>query len=188
MAKEELILSPITGINMASLHMFESVLFGLCLCSFLGGYAFLGSLIIKEVVNELLSKGLDKAKVLLLAGVRWVLTNYFLINLDPPRVCVRGIRRRDNGRPSQQPRSFCHQCWRRRRLGKRGPGWGAAALSGSPRSAGQRSGWLWVDSGEERIQTGWLLGCPELWSHWLYKAGLQVSWHDWGKDGTDQRA
>uniref|UniRef100_A0A3P8T7D7 Notum, palmitoleoyl-protein carboxylesterase n=1 Tax=Amphiprion percula TaxID=161767 RepID=A0A3P8T7D7_AMPPE len=31
-------------------------------------YAFMGSLIIKEVVNELLTKGLDKAKVLLLAG------------------------------------------------------------------------------------------------------------------------
>lgn len=30
----------------------------------------MGSLIIKEVVNELLSEGLDKAKVLLLAGVR----------------------------------------------------------------------------------------------------------------------
>lgn len=30
----------------------------------------MGSLIIKEVVNELLSKGLDQAKVLLLAGVR----------------------------------------------------------------------------------------------------------------------
>lgn len=35
----------------------------------------MGSLIIKAVVNELLSKGLDKAKVLLLAGVRWALTN-----------------------------------------------------------------------------------------------------------------
>ncbi|XP_014842076.1 PREDICTED: palmitoleoyl-protein carboxylesterase notum1a-like [Poecilia mexicana] len=31
-------------------------------------YAFMGSLIIKEVVKELLTKGLDKAKVLLLAG------------------------------------------------------------------------------------------------------------------------
>uniref|UniRef100_A0A665UXZ5 Notum, palmitoleoyl-protein carboxylesterase n=1 Tax=Echeneis naucrates TaxID=173247 RepID=A0A665UXZ5_ECHNA len=31
-------------------------------------YAFMGSLIIKEVVNELLLKGLDNAKVLLLAG------------------------------------------------------------------------------------------------------------------------
>lgn len=37
---------------------------------FLGGYAFMGALIIKEVVKELLLKGLDKAKVLLLAGVR----------------------------------------------------------------------------------------------------------------------
>ncbi|XP_075895273.1 inactive palmitoleoyl-protein carboxylesterase notum1b [Nelusetta ayraudi] len=33
-----------------------------------GEYAFMGSLIIREVVNELLTKGLDKAKVLLLAG------------------------------------------------------------------------------------------------------------------------
>ncbi|CAG06023.1 unnamed protein product, partial [Tetraodon nigroviridis] len=33
------------------------------------GYAFMGALIIKEVVKELLLKGLDKAKVLLLAGV-----------------------------------------------------------------------------------------------------------------------
>ncbi|XP_053712558.1 palmitoleoyl-protein carboxylesterase notum1a-like [Synchiropus splendidus] len=33
-----------------------------------GHYAFMGSLIIKEVVKELLSKGLDHAKVLLLAG------------------------------------------------------------------------------------------------------------------------
>ena len=30
----------------------------------------MGSLIIKEVVNELLMKGLDKAKVLLVAGRR----------------------------------------------------------------------------------------------------------------------
>uniref|UniRef100_A0A3Q4AYU2 Notum, palmitoleoyl-protein carboxylesterase n=1 Tax=Mola mola TaxID=94237 RepID=A0A3Q4AYU2_MOLML len=35
---------------------------------FSGGYAFMGSLIIREVVNELLTKGLDKAQVLLLAG------------------------------------------------------------------------------------------------------------------------
>lgn len=32
----------------------------------------MGSLIIKEVVNELLTKGLDNAKVLLLAGSRSV--------------------------------------------------------------------------------------------------------------------
>lgn len=38
-----------------------------------GDYAFMGSLIIKEVVNELLTKGLDNAKVLLLAGSRSVL-------------------------------------------------------------------------------------------------------------------
>lgn len=37
-----------------------------------GGYAFMGSLIIQEVVKDLLSKGLDNAKVLLLAGSRWV--------------------------------------------------------------------------------------------------------------------
>ncbi|XP_058509486.1 palmitoleoyl-protein carboxylesterase notum1a isoform X1 [Solea solea] len=35
---------------------------------FLGGYAFMGSLIIQEVVKDLLNKGLDNAKVLLLAG------------------------------------------------------------------------------------------------------------------------
>lgn len=35
----------------------------------------MGSLIIKEVVNKLLSTGLDKAKVLLLAGTRSVLIN-----------------------------------------------------------------------------------------------------------------
>lgn len=39
---------------------------------FSGDYAFMGSLIIKEVVNELLTKGLDSAKVLLLAGSRCV--------------------------------------------------------------------------------------------------------------------
>lgn len=33
-------------------------------------YAFMGSLIIKEVVKDLLSKGLDNAKILLLAGSR----------------------------------------------------------------------------------------------------------------------
>ena len=35
-------------------------------------YAFMGSLIIQEVVKDLLSKGLDNAKVLLLAGSRCV--------------------------------------------------------------------------------------------------------------------
>lgn len=35
-----------------------------------GGYAFMGSLIIQEVVKDLLTKGLDNAKVLLLAGSR----------------------------------------------------------------------------------------------------------------------
>lgn len=44
----------------------------------------MGSLIIKEVVNELLSKGLDKAKVLLLAGIRSVPINYVLVNLRSP--------------------------------------------------------------------------------------------------------
>lgn len=38
---------------------------------YLGDYAFMGSLIIKEVVNELLTKGLANAKVLLLAGSRY---------------------------------------------------------------------------------------------------------------------
>lgn len=38
-----------------------------------GGYAFMGSLIIQEVVKDLLSKGLDNAKVLLLAGSRYAL-------------------------------------------------------------------------------------------------------------------
>lgn len=42
-------------------------------CLLSGDYAFMGSLIIKEVVNELLTKGLDNAKVLLLAGSRSVL-------------------------------------------------------------------------------------------------------------------
>jgi hypothetical protein len=32
----------------------------------------MGSLIIQEVVKDLLTKGLDNAKVLLLAGSRWV--------------------------------------------------------------------------------------------------------------------
>lgn len=36
------------------------------------GYAFMGSLIIQEVVKDLLNKGLDNAKVLLLAGSRYV--------------------------------------------------------------------------------------------------------------------
>lgn len=46
-----------------------------CVCRFacVGGYAFMGSLIIQEVVKDLLSKGLDNAKVLLLAGSRYVL-------------------------------------------------------------------------------------------------------------------
>lgn len=42
---------------------------------FLGDYAFMGSLIIKEVLNELLTKGLQNAKVLLLAGSRLVRNN-----------------------------------------------------------------------------------------------------------------
>lgn len=33
-------------------------------------FAFLGALIIKEVVQELLAKGLDKVEVLILAGSR----------------------------------------------------------------------------------------------------------------------
>lgn len=46
-------------------------LFFVCAC--VGGYAFMGSLIIQEVVKDLLSKGLDNAKVLLLAGSRYAL-------------------------------------------------------------------------------------------------------------------
>ncbi len=38
------------------------------LCS--GDYAFMGSQIIQEVIKELVTKGLDAAKVLLLAGSR----------------------------------------------------------------------------------------------------------------------
>lgn len=40
------------------------------LCS--DDYVFMGSLIIQEVVKELLTKGLENAKVLLLAGSRCV--------------------------------------------------------------------------------------------------------------------
>lgn len=43
-----------------------------CVCVCVGGYAFMGSLIIQEVVKDLLNKGLDNAKVLLLAGSRYV--------------------------------------------------------------------------------------------------------------------
>jgi len=41
---------------------------GCLLCT--DDYAFMGSLIIKEVVKDLLTKGLDNAKILLLAGSR----------------------------------------------------------------------------------------------------------------------
>lgn len=44
----------------------------MCVCVCVGGYAFMGSLIIQEVVKDLLNKGLDNAKVLLLAGSRYV--------------------------------------------------------------------------------------------------------------------
>ena len=47
---------------------YSSAVFVLCA----GGYAFMGSLIIQEVVKDLLNKGLDNAKVLLLAGSRYV--------------------------------------------------------------------------------------------------------------------
>ncbi|KAM6972531.1 inactive palmitoleoyl-protein carboxylesterase notum1b [Aplochiton taeniatus] len=63
-------------------------------------YAFMGSLIIEEVVNDLLSKGLDKAKVLLLAGSSAGGTGV-LLNVDRvaeqlearglPRIHVRGL-------------------------------------------------------------------------------------------------
>ncbi|XP_073712884.1 palmitoleoyl-protein carboxylesterase notum1a [Misgurnus anguillicaudatus] len=46
------------------------------------GYAFMGSLIIKEVIKELLSKGLDGAKILLLAGSSAGGTGV-LLNVDP---------------------------------------------------------------------------------------------------------
>lgn len=46
--------------------------FCLLFCWVAGGYAFMGSLIIQEVVKDLLSKGLDTARVLLLAGSRSV--------------------------------------------------------------------------------------------------------------------
>ena len=36
----------------------------------------MGALIIQEVVKELVGKGLGTAKVLLLAGSRWVLTRF----------------------------------------------------------------------------------------------------------------
>lgn len=53
----------------------------------LDDYAFMGSLIIQEVVKELLTKGLDNAKVLLLAGsrsVRRVGVSVFTAAFFPP--------------------------------------------------------------------------------------------------------
>lgn len=47
---------------------YSTALFVVCV----GGYAFMGSLIIEEVVKDLLKKGLDNAKVLLLSGSRYV--------------------------------------------------------------------------------------------------------------------
>lgn len=47
---------------------------------FTDDYAFMGSLIIQEVVNELLTKGLDSGKVLLLAGSRSVHRTFFNVH------------------------------------------------------------------------------------------------------------
>lgn len=118
---------------------------------FSGDYAFMGSLIIKEVVNELLTKGLDKAKVLLLAGSRSVTVlqlpcnhvfgaksemnlNYFQI-FD--RCC-------DNiaiiTSHNLWTRPSCHQRGRRGCPDERGPCRRPAGVTGSPEGAGQRSG------------------------------------------------
>lgn len=58
-----------------SWHVFalKEELFSSFVCLlYTGGYAFMGSLIIQEVVKDLLKKGLENAKVLLLAGSRCV--------------------------------------------------------------------------------------------------------------------
>lgn len=55
-------------VSFEQVSFYSSVLLVLCV----DGYAFMGSLIIQEVVKDLLNKGLDNAKVLLLAGSRYV--------------------------------------------------------------------------------------------------------------------
>lgn len=100
--------------------------------SFSGDYAFMGSLIIKEVVNELLTIGLDKAKVLLLAGSRFVAQ--VLVFLP-------------KGIDLLIPLSS-HQRWRYRRPAECGPCCRAARVSGPPRGAGQGSGRLWMVLGQ----------------------------------------
>lgn len=59
-------------------------------------FAFLGAVIIKEVVKELLAKGLDKAEVLLLAGSRSALrTHSFPVKFErgflPPFLLLRPL-------------------------------------------------------------------------------------------------
>ncbi|XP_064841857.1 palmitoleoyl-protein carboxylesterase notum1a-like [Oncorhynchus masou masou] len=69
------------------------------------GYAFMGSLIIQEVVKDLLTKGLDNAKVLLLAGSRWV-GDGVLLNVDPVAELLEGL-----GHPGIQVRGLADSGW-----------------------------------------------------------------------------
>lgn len=89
----------------------------------------MGSRIIKEVVNELLTKGLDNAKVLLLAGSRSVWPTVLYIFVFKSSVA-----------PSDCTSS--HQCWRYGRPAERGPRRRAAGVTGPQRSAGQGLGRL----------------------------------------------
>uniref|UniRef100_A0AAY4EFH6 Uncharacterized protein n=1 Tax=Denticeps clupeoides TaxID=299321 RepID=A0AAY4EFH6_9TELE len=68
-------------------------------------YAFMGSLIIKEVVKELLTKGLDNAKVLLLAGSSAGGTGV-LLNVDPVSELLQEL-----GHTSVQVRGLSDSGW-----------------------------------------------------------------------------
>uniref|UniRef100_A0A8C7KCD1 Notum, palmitoleoyl-protein carboxylesterase a n=1 Tax=Oncorhynchus kisutch TaxID=8019 RepID=A0A8C7KCD1_ONCKI len=69
------------------------------------GYAFMGSLIIQEVVKDLLTKGLDNAKVLLLAGSSAGGTGV-LLNVDPVAELLEGL-----GHPGIQVRGLADSGW-----------------------------------------------------------------------------
>lgn len=122
-----------TGFTVVRHLLFSLALSVYCVVvEFTGDYAFLGALIIKEVVKELLAKGLDKAEVLILTGSRSesssALSHTVRVNRIIFHLCS-----------SEPTVVVLLQCGRHRRLGKRGPCCRAVADSRSLGSAGQRS-------------------------------------------------
>lgn len=135
----------------------------------------MGSLIIQEVVKDLLNKGLDNAKVLLLAGSRYVHVWTFCLWFQIQNLISKSTFHTYSciGINKNMPYLFV-QCGWYRGPSQRGPCGGAAGGTGPHWDTSARPVWFRLVPGQQAVSLHGLRGCCQLCPHWDHQERHQV--------------